>query len=51
MAMDSKGGGHTASAAMTWAWRSRASTWVDSGSGVSPSFSQTYCSTKGSMDE
>lgn len=41
MAMDSSVEAVTASAAITWAWRSRASTWVDSGSGVRPSFSQT----------
>ena len=40
-----------ASAASTCAWRSRLMTCVDSGSGVSPSFSQTYCSTNGSMLE
>ena len=45
MAMDSSVAAAQASAHMTWAWRSRASTWVDSGSGVRPSFSHTYFST------
>lgn len=51
MAIDSSVAAVTASAAITWAWRSRASTWVDSGSGVRPIFSHTYCSTNGSMEE
>ncbi len=51
MAMDSSVEAVTARAVMTWAWRSRAKTWVERGSGVRPSFSQTYCSTNGSMLE
>ena len=33
------------------ACRSRGMTWVESGSGVRPSLSHTYCSTNGSMFE
>ncbi len=51
MAMDSSVEAVTARPAMTCAWRSRASTCVDSGSGTRPRRSHTYCSTNGSMLE
>ena len=38
----------TASVAKNIAWRSRGITWVEIGSGASPSFAATYSSTRGS---
>ena len=40
----------TASVAKNIAWRSRGITWVETGSGVSPSFAATYSSTRGSTE-